>query len=201
MDDKIIVAIVSALSGWFLSAINSGYSGYINRKKLLGILLVKLIKVENHTKKIILSSEKIKDFCDGWEQYEKVRANVFSRHFLEPNDIIENLKVAINNIAPYYPLLSINLEAILEGLLNNKKATLMQTSKIPGDKDLYIKLLSTHEVGLELSQRELRKIISTIALKHGYYTFIKRIIDLRKEKKIIENYSNIIDFLDLDKLK
>ncbi len=201
MDDKIILAIVSALTGWFLSALNSGYSGYINKKKLLGTLLVKLIKTEHHTRKMILSSEKIKDFCDGWEEYEQVRINVFSRHYLEPNEIVKDLKDAINNIAPYYPLLSINLESILEVLLNNKKANMTNSSRMEGNKDLYIRLLSAYEVGLDLSQQELTKAINTIALKHGYYTYIKRRLYLRKIKKTEGNYSDLIKSLGLNKFK
>ena len=55
-------------------------------------------------------------------------------------------------------------------LLKNKAADMSGTSK---DEETYIGALSTYEVGLDLSTKELGRIVNRLALRHGTITYAR----------------------------
>jgi len=192
MDQKYIWPLIGVLLGWLLTTISSGYKERANKKRLVGNLLTKLIRVERQLNILISATENIKDIADSWETYEPIRIGVVKRHFMEPENVRSDLKSSIDGIAPIYPLLAIELEDIFQRLLKNKSAKLLSSSK---NRDVYIRMLSIYEVGLDFSQKELTAIINKIALKLSLISYIKVKKINHKRKSNLKNTKNFSEKL------
>jgi len=192
MDQKYIWPLIGVLLGWLLTTISSGYKERANKKRLVGNLLTKLIRVERQLNILISATENIKDIADSWETYEPIRIGVVKRHFMEPENVRSDLKSSIDGIAPIYPLLAIELEDIFQRLLKNKSAKLLSSSK---NRDVYIRMLSIYEVGLDFSQKELTAIINKIALKPSLISYIKVKKINHKRKSNLKNTKNFSEKL------
>jgi hypothetical protein len=187
VNEKYLWPFFGVFLGWVLTTLASGYKERTNRKRLLGNLLTKLIRIERQLNTLILATENIKDIAGSWEKYEPIRKGVVSRHFLEPENVRSDFKASIDGIAPTYPLLAIELEDIYQHLLKNKSANLSSSSKI---ENAYIQMLSIYEVGLDMSEKELKKMINKIAFKHCWLTYLKiKYIDYNRNKNINKNIS------------
>lgn len=190
MNEQYIWPLVGVFLGWFLTTISSTYKDRNLKRRLIGNLLAKLIRIERQVEIIIASTEYIKDFAGSWEKYEPTRRGVLDRHFLTPESVYNDSKAAIDAIAPIYPLQAINLEDIFNALLKLKSASLYAILK--ADEESYLKTLSLHEVGLELNKQALTKAISILALKHGITTYFRLKISAAKRKKNIEDHASSI---------
>lgn len=190
MSEQYIWPLVGVFLGWFLTTISSTYKDRNSKKRLIGNLLAKLIRIERQVEIIIASTEYIKDFAGSWEKYEPIRRGVLDRHYMAPESVINDSKAAIDSIAPIYPLQAINLEDIFHALLKLKSASLYEILKV--DKKSYLKALSLHEVGLELNKQALSKSINSLALKHDITTYFRLKLSTTKRKKNIENHASSI---------
>lgn len=190
MIEQYMWPLAGVFLGWFLTTISTTHKDRNHKKRLVGNLLAKLIRIERQIEIILASTEYIKDFAGSWEKYEPIRRGVFDRHYMAPESVINDLKAAIDAIAPVYPLLAINLEDIFHALLKLKRVTFSETLK--ADNNSYIKSLSLLEVGLELNKRDLSNTINSLALKHSITTYCKIKLISIKRKKNIENHSSSI---------
>jgi hypothetical protein len=169
--------LAGVLLGWLLSAISGGWKSRVERKKLVGRVLSKLLVVSGDVRALKSAADGFKDLSDGPVQYEVFRRRIYTHHFLEPAEKSKDLLVLASNLSDYYPFEAMQLQAVLHILMKQKAASLESTSK---DKEAYIRLLSMHEVGTDACDRELTRIISYLALKHGVFTRIKLWLDRRK---------------------
>ncbi len=186
MNEKYIWPLVGVLLGWLLTTVTAGFRERNNRIQLIGNLLTKLIRVDQQLTIIIESAEKIKDISGGWENYEPRRKRTMDKHFMEPEVVINDLKSAIDEISPIYPLLAIEIEEIFHSLLQIKNITLCSVSET--NEDAYIKMLSLHETLMAFTSTQLSNIVNKLALKHGISTFFKIKIKNFKRKKNLKNH-------------
>ena len=169
-DEKFIWPLIGVFLGWVLTTLSANFKNRSDRKKLIGNLLTKLIRVQRQLATAILATEKMKDYPDDWTKYESIRKGIINRHFLEPESVREDFKKSIDDIAPLFPVLAIDLEDVYGLILKSKSASMASHSD---NKDAYIRMLSMYEVGLDGINKDLLKSIKTIALKHGFTTYIK----------------------------
>lgn len=169
MEEKYIWPLVGVFLGWIFTTLSTNFKNRFEKKKLVGNLLTKLIRVERQLGILISATDKMKDYTENWHDYEPIRQGVVERHFLEPDAVRADLKQAIDDVAPLYPILAIDLENMYELLLKNKKASLLASSS---NEKAYIRMLSIYEVGLDFCKINLSKTIYSIALKHGLITYL-----------------------------
>ena len=169
-DEKFIWPLIGVFLGWVLTTLSANFKNRSDRKKLIGNLLTKLIRVQRQLATVILATEKMKDYPSDWTEYESIRKGITNRHFLEPESVREDFKKSIDDIAPFFPVQAIYLEDLYGFILKSKSASMASHSD---NKDAYIRMLSMHEVVLDGINKELLKSIITIALKHGLTTYIK----------------------------
>ncbi|PWF62298.1 hypothetical protein CBX96_16700 [Shewanella sp. BC20] len=170
MDEKYFWPLFGVFLGWVLTAASAKIKENSDKKRKIGNLLTKLIKVNRQMDLLISSAEGLKDVADSWEGYEPIRKGVVDRHFLEPPHVIDDLKNAIDEVSPIYPILAIELEDLLGLVLKNKAASLASSSS---NSEAYVWMLSTYEVGLDFCNREIKRVSYKLAFKHGYLTFIR----------------------------
>ena len=156
--------------GWVLSLVGASYKSRKERKGLIGNLLTKLIRVERQIQILLFSTEQIKDLADSWEKYEPLRQSISNRHFLEPACVRDDLKSAIDDLAPQYPIQALELEDLYHTLLKNKSANLTASSV---SLKAYVQMLSVYEVGMEFVLKGLVKSINKLALRHSMATYIQ----------------------------
>lgn len=189
MDEKYIAPLLGVFLGWLLTSISSSFKEMSSRKQKIGNLLTKLIRVERQLNLVILATENMKDAADSWESYEPIRKGVVDRHFMVPETVSSDLKAAIDNVAPFFPIMAIDLENLYQLILKNKEASLLANSK---NEAAYIRMLSIYEVGLDFCKSELAKITVNLALKHGFLTYIKlKIVNSQREKNRAQSFSQI----------
>ncbi|NJA04712.1 hypothetical protein HC024_02980 [Methylococcaceae bacterium WWC4] len=177
MNEQYVWPLVGVFLGWLLSAIAAGWKAREADRRSIGKLLAKLIRIHSHVRILQAASETFKDNVSNWEEYEQIRKYVSSKHFLEPIIDIERLHLAVDEISGVYPVESLQLRELIDLLSKAKSASFIAASK---NKDIYVRLLSAHEVGLDLAAKELEKGIRVLALKHSVVTCIQIIIKLRK---------------------
>ena len=168
--EKFILPLIGVLLGWALTTLSANLKDMSDRKKLIGNLLTKLIRVQRQLATVILATEKMKDYKGDWTEYESIRKGIINRHFLEPESVREDFKKSIDDIAPIFPVLAIDLEDLYGFILKSKSASMASHSD---NKDKYLRMLSMHEVQLDCINKELLKSIEKIALKHGFTTYIQ----------------------------
>lgn len=177
MSEQYIWPLIGVFIGWLLSAIAAGWKTREADRRNIGKLLAKLIRILSHVRILQSASETFKDNVSNWEEYERMRKYVSDKHFLEPIIDIEKLHSAVDEISGIYPVESIQLRELIDLLSKAKSTSFVSASK---NKDIYVRLLSAHEVSLDLAVKELEKGIRQLARKHSAVTYVKIILKLRK---------------------
>lgn len=177
MNEAYIWPLVGVVLGWLLTSIAARWKVREADRRNIGKLLAKLIRIHAHVRIQVFATEVLKDNSNNWEEYEQLRKLASDKRFLEPVIEIEKLHTAVDEISGVFPVESIHLRQLIDVLTNAKNASLSASATIP---DVYVSLLSIHEVGLDLSERELNKCIKQLALKHSLMTFLKVYLKMRK---------------------
>lgn len=139
-------------------------------------------------------SEKFKDNMESWQDYEPMRKRVTERHFLEPESHVTSLREAIDEVSGLYPVEARSLHNLIDMLLKNKSASLTAASK---SREIYIRMLSMYEVGIDGAEKALRSYVCRFARRHGLWTFVSVHRELRRRKssqhdknvKFVDNFS------------
>ncbi|MFL1483355.1 hypothetical protein [Marinobacter sp. LN3S78] len=180
MNEQYLWPLAGVFLGWLLTVVSAAYRHRGNKEQLIGSLITKLIRVEHQIQLVVSACEGMKDFSDSWEAYESSRQDILQRYFMSPQSVSADLKSAIDKVAPFYPVLAIELEELYELLIKNKQNTLRESSK---NQEAYIRMLSIYEVTLDVSQEKLQKYIRKLSLKHNILTYLQvRRIYRRKER-------------------
>jgi glycine cleavage system pyridoxal-binding protein P len=80
---------------------------------------------------------------------------------------IESLHSAVYEISGVYPVESIQLRELIVQLSKAKSASFTASST---NEEVYLQLLSAHEVDLDLAETELENSIKQLARKHSAVT-------------------------------
>ncbi|MCU1064051.1 hypothetical protein [Stenotrophomonas maltophilia] len=173
--------LAGVLLGWLLSAISGGWRSRVERKKLIGRVLSKLLVVSGDVYVLKTASDQFKDLSDGPIQYERLRQRLYSNHFLQPTEKYQDLLALATSLSDYYPFEATRLQATLHILMKAKDAKLEAASN---HKEAYIRILSLHEVGIDACDKELTRIVSSLALRHGVRTRLKLWLDRRRKNAL-----------------
>jgi hypothetical protein len=152
---SVIVAILAGFFAW----VGFSWKARLDNKQRLGRLLTKLLLLHSNVQVLLAASELFKSNAKDWKEYEYFRKYISNSKFLEG------------------PVDEQSLYEIVNGA---KKASLSESSK---SAELYMSLLSVHEVGIENSSQELRKICFKVALRYSLLTAIKVFFYFRKGQK------------------
>ncbi|MEA9787940.1 hypothetical protein VDF90_11925 [Xanthomonas campestris pv. raphani] len=146
-----------------------------------------MIDVSGDLRTLKVTSEHFKDIAGGSERYEVMRQRVYALHFLDSTGKATELPNLVSELAAFLPLEATGLNRILHTLLKSKDLKLDASAKA---QDTYIKLLSMHEVGIDAFDREIKRMISRLALRHGVHTRLKLALRRRKiAKSMVKNHA------------
>ena len=101
----------------------------------------------------------------------------------------QDLLLLATILSDYYPFEAMQLQSTLHLLMKAGDANLEATSN---NKEAYIRLLSMHEVGIEMCDKGLTRIVSTLALKHGLGTRLKLWMYMRKKRRYMPKNSEFL---------
>ena len=180
MDEKYLWPLVGVVLGWFLTFLATGLKERQERRKLVGRLLPKLMRLQSQVGQIIAVTESFKDHADDWKHYESYRKSMSDRHFLEPAVWLDSLNKTIEDLSSIYPLEALALSGFVDVLMKSKATSLSASSS---NKDLYIQLISAHEVALESCEKALARHVQRVAFMHGVPTYLRLRIRLLQEGK------------------
>jgi hypothetical protein len=190
---RLIWPLVGILLGWVLSALSGGWKERSTRLRLFGKLLSRLVDVHSDLRAVIRSSEPLKDASNSAEQYEAIRQRLLTRHFLSSEGRVDDLPDLVSRFAEYRPIEASQLQTLVSLLHKSKSVSLTATAQ---DRSRYLLLLSMHEVGLDVYERELSKTIRNLALRHGISTIVKLWLHRRQiDRSIVANMPNIEQFM------
>src|SRR6185312_12449406 len=158
---KFLWPLIGVLLGWLLSMISSGWKARTEKYKLLGRLLTRLMDLHGDLKKLIRVSEHIKDIAGGWSQYERLRRRIYDKHFLDNRGKLDDLPNLISDLSNYLPFEAFALQFLSQTLIKSKDVSLDASSH---DKETYVRLISMHEATMDQCEKELSKLVRTVAL-------------------------------------
>lgn len=181
MDEKYLWPLVGVVLGWLLTFLATNLKDRDARRGRIGRLLSKLILIHDQLRVLMAVTEDFKNHADDWTHYERYRKGISTRHFLEPPDQVDGLREAIDEVSGDYPLHAIKFQGLVDALLKSKKASLQESAK---SKELYVKVISMHEVTLDLCDEQLAKQILQLAWMHGPVTYARVKIMLGKSRKL-----------------
>jgi hypothetical protein len=173
---SVIVAILAGFFAW----VGFSWKARLDNKQRLGRLLTKLLLLHSNVQVLLAASELFKSNAKDWKEYEYFRKYISNSKFLEGPVDEQSLYEIVNDVAASDPVLAVKLSSLVEILAGAKKASLSESSK---SAELYMSLLSVHEVGIENSSQELRKICFKVALRYSLLTAIKVFFYFRKGQK------------------
>ena len=184
--------LAGVVLGWLLSLISGGWKSRVERKKLVGRLLSKLLVVSGDVHVLKTSSDHFKELSDGSMDYERFRQRISTHHFLEPADKRQDLHLLASSLSEYYPFEAQQLQATLHYLSKLKDAKFDSAS---ADQSIYVQLLSMHELSVDACDKELARIVAFLARKHGLLTRLKLWRDRRrKAANFDKNSKRLIEY-------
>ncbi len=183
MDGRFIWPLVGVFLGWMLTSITIARKDREENRRLVGRLLSKLIDVHCDVQLLKTVTETFKDYAGNWENFESIRHRAMNKHFLEPTSKMKLLEESIHAFSGPYPVESFHLQSLKDLLIKAKNTSFTSTSK---NRDIYIKVLSAHEVVIDHLGSELLKTIKSLSAKHSLVTYFKVILLLRKRRKRFE---------------
>ena len=152
------------------------------------------MRILDHLRVLQAASQTIKDNASTWVEYERIRKHLSARYLLEPILDIERLLSEINEIAGVYRVESNQLRRLIEKLSKAKSASFTDSSE---NQEVYVPLLSAHEVDLDLTENELEQGIKYLARKHSAITYMKvvsllrsRVRDLGSNEEFVKKFSS-----------
>ena len=176
MKEEHLWPLVGVGIGWLLAALASGWQSREATRRSIGRLLMRLLQIHRQVRTLNAVSELFKDNVESWAEYESFRKSITDRHFLEPSADFDALKASIDEISGVYLVESLHLRGLVEILSKAKVAKFSGSVKV---RELYIRFLSAHEVGLAGCERELQKRIFRLSLKHSAVTAVRVFLTLR----------------------
>lgn len=144
------------------------------------------------------ASDTFKEHVESWGEYERSRKYISDKHFLEPLVDIEKLHLAVDEISGSHPVESIDSRQMIDQLSKAKSASFAISSK--NNREVYVRLLSPHEVLLDMTAQALEKATKQLARNHSVVCYIKVVHKLRKGDWWLsanENFMNKFSFRDV----
>jgi hypothetical protein len=172
--------LVGVFLGWILSSIATGWKIRETDRRNIGKLLAKLIRILGHLQTLRAASETFKATVNGWPEYERIRQKITEKHFLEPVVDLEKLNAAVDEISGFLPIESLQLRQLIDILGKAKAANFKASAE---NHDLYVRMLSVHEVGLDASEKALTHSVRALAWKHSVVTYVQVLFKIRKSRK------------------
>lgn len=174
MSHEQLWALVGLVIGWALttatSLVASTASHFIANRRSTGRLLAKLLEVRSHVQTLASVSETLKDVASGWSEYERIRKYVANKHFLDGGLDADNLEAITNDLAGIRPLAAVRIRELFRLLAKAKQANFEESSKF---EEIYIRVLSAHEVSLESLASALDKVVHKLAWVHSPITWVR----------------------------
>jgi hypothetical protein len=130
-----------------------------------------------------------KDQLSSWEAYEKYRAESSARLIGKDVGLGEPFDSVIDTVAAYAPMHAVSLQFV-RGFLDRFRA--FDLGAMARDRDRYIKILSSLEVGYDFTQRLLERTLRRLAWKHGVDTWIRIDWHIRKHRKGFDKNAEFI---------
>lgn len=190
MDEKFIWPLVGVFLGWMLTTIASARKDREENRRLVGRLLTQLIGIYCEVQLLKKVTEAFKEYAGDWETFEYIRQRATDKHFLEPASKMKLLEKSIHDFSGVYPLESFDLQFVRDHLVKTKNQSFPSPSE---SKEVYVKLLSTHEVIIDHLESEMLKFIRSLSFKHSLITYVRVRLLLRKRKKNAETANEFID--------
>lgn len=180
MEDKYLYPIIGIALGWFLKELSTAFQSSQESKRRLGRAISSLAYLNQEMILIQSQFEIFKNLSDSHQEFERFRQYILLKYPRRDEAYVEQIKESIATVAELSPMTALNLEGIVIRYWFLQEAKLTETSK---DYELYICQLSSLEVGFELYQKEMEKVLRKLALMHGIKTWIQVLHESRRMRK------------------
>lgn len=145
IEEKYLWPLAGVALGWMLTTFSARLKDRSERRRRVGALLSIFVLLRNQINVIIHATETYYKHYDDLVAYEHSRNRTIQKHLLEPESQVKALYDAIKEFSGDYPLDSLKLQGMVDSLLKSKTISLAEAAK---NRDIYIKLISMHEVTL-----------------------------------------------------
>lgn len=180
MEDKYLYPIIGIALGWFLKELSTAFQSSQESKRRLGRAISSLAYLNQEMILIQGHFEVFKDLSDSHQEFERFRQYILRKYPRRDEAYVEQIKESIATVAELSPLTALNLHGIINRYWFLQEAKLTEASK---DYELYIYQLSSLEVGFELYQKEMEKVLRKLAFKHGIRTWAQVLYESRRMRK------------------
>lgn len=189
MNEKLLFSIIGILLGWLLKELSSNMKDSKDYRYRLGRALACLNYLNTEMLMLQGQYDNFKSMLDDPKNYEKYRQYVTKRYPRNDDKFYSKLGESIDVVAEKFPLFAVEIDRVVQSYIFLKSMKLSSISEI--DNNFYIKMLSAMEVGHEVYQGQLEKILKRIAFSHSLFTALKFKSSLNKLKKNRESCSSL----------
>jgi hypothetical protein len=185
MELRDILPIIGVLIGWFLKELSDVLRHRSQERGDLGNAIVGLLQLDAELNRLTTLLQFQKNRPISWEHYEKIRCETAERYLTrtDPGKAIESAAMELARHNPVQASLLLDIPNLLASF---HKVSLQQIGAKPED---YVKLLSSLEVTLDLSETVLKKLVLKLCWLHGPVTWcrVKWMWSRRRSKLAKEN--------------
>ena len=189
MDEKVLWSLAGIALGWLLNQTSAAIKERTQTRQDLGRVISSLMLLYLELDRVYRQQNFYKDQLASWEAYEKYRAESSARLIGKDVELGEPFDSVINTVAAYAPMHAVSLQHV-RGFLGRFRA--FDLSPMASDRDKYIKILSSLEVGYELTQRLLERTLRRLSWKHGVDTWIRVGWHMRRHRKGVDKNAPFI---------
>lgn len=180
MEDKYLYPLLGIVLGWFLKELSTAFQASQDSKRKLGKALSALAYLNREMTPLKVQFEAFKDLSSSHKEFEAFRQYILKRYPRRDDVFIKSLHDSISTVAELLPLSALNLDQLVNRYEFLQDVKLTNTSQ---DYELYVYQLSSLEVGFELYQKDLEKIIRKLAFMHGIKTWLQFVYEMHQFKK------------------
>lgn len=180
MEDKYLYPLIGIALGWFLKELSTALQLSQDSKRQLAKAISSLAYMNREMILIQGQFEVFKNLTDSHQEFERFRQYILKKYLLRDEFFVKQIKDSISTIAELAPLMALNLESVVNRYWFLQEAKLTESAN---DHKLYIYQLSSLEVGFELYQKEMEKVVRKLAFMHSLKTWAQFVLELRRMKK------------------
>jgi hypothetical protein len=170
MELKDILPLIGVAAGWFLKEFSDGFKQRGEQRARVGKALTRLFQLHDEVRRLKMHQAFIKDRPGSWAEYEGFRVRAARRYLDQRGGVQETVQEAVDLVSSRWPFDAVDLGSVKVLLTWYYK---MELSALASDPEKYVNALSSLEVGLDLADQLLRRLVLKLARLHSPITWIR----------------------------
>ena len=168
----IVLPVFIVILGWILSSINYFVKDRKQKSRRLRKSIYKLEDIRINMFSHIRSAAESKLDYDDLNVYEGVRRRSILDRYQDDQSLVRYFAEITNDIAEYYPIISLEIDSILKHYLTFKRLKLKETAKSSKFDTMYVRMIFPLERQYLISFLKLEKEILKLCKKISYRLYL-----------------------------